>query len=198
MYVLSTGCQWRYVPKDLPPRSAVNGYFCVELRWTLEKIHHALYQMPRASRPRSQPDRLRDRQPERKERGKRGPASTPGLRCGQAIKGKKRHILVDTLGLLMHAVVHRPMSRIATAGSWSWPPCSGCSPFWRSSSPTAAIRADFQHGLAHAMPGLITKSSNVAIRPKALSSAPALDRRAHDRLAQPLSPARQGLGKPEP
>ena len=26
MYVLSTGCQWRYIPKDLPPRSTVNGY----------------------------------------------------------------------------------------------------------------------------------------------------------------------------
>ncbi len=44
MYVLSTGCQWRYIPKDLPPRSTVNGYFC---RWadtrTLDNIHHALY-----------------------------------------------------------------------------------------------------------------------------------------------------------
>jgi transposase len=27
MYVLSTGCQWRAIPKDLPPRSTVNGYF---------------------------------------------------------------------------------------------------------------------------------------------------------------------------
>jgi transposase len=27
MYVLSTGCQWRYIPKDLPPRSTVNDYF---------------------------------------------------------------------------------------------------------------------------------------------------------------------------
>lgn len=44
MYVLSTGCQWHYVPKDLPPRSTLNGYFCL---WsycgTLEKIHHVLY-----------------------------------------------------------------------------------------------------------------------------------------------------------
>ena len=44
MYVLSTGCQWRYIPKDLPPRSTVNGYFCL-WGWdgTLEKIHHVLY-----------------------------------------------------------------------------------------------------------------------------------------------------------
>jgi transposase len=44
MYVLSTGCQWRYIPKDLPPRSTVNGYFCMWGRdGTLQKIHHALY-----------------------------------------------------------------------------------------------------------------------------------------------------------
>lgn len=44
MYVLSTGCQWRAIPKDLPPRSTVNYYFC---RWqhdgTLDRLHHALY-----------------------------------------------------------------------------------------------------------------------------------------------------------
>ena len=44
MYILSTGCQWGALPKDLPPRSTVNDYFC---RWdwdrTLERIHHALY-----------------------------------------------------------------------------------------------------------------------------------------------------------
>ena len=44
MYVLSTGCQWRYLPKDLPPKSTVNDYLT---RWdydgTLKKIHHALY-----------------------------------------------------------------------------------------------------------------------------------------------------------
>ncbi len=44
MYVLSTGCQWRYIPKDLPPRSTVNRYFCL---WgndgTLDRMHGALY-----------------------------------------------------------------------------------------------------------------------------------------------------------
>ena len=44
MYVLSTGCQWRYLPKDLPPRSTVNSYFGL-WNWdgTLDRIHHALY-----------------------------------------------------------------------------------------------------------------------------------------------------------
>ena len=44
MYVLSTGCQWTAISKDLPPRSTVNGYF---KRWqhdrTLDRLHHALY-----------------------------------------------------------------------------------------------------------------------------------------------------------
>ena len=44
MYVLSTGCQWRAIPKDLPPRSIVCDYFDL---WTydgtLVRIHHALY-----------------------------------------------------------------------------------------------------------------------------------------------------------
>ena len=44
MYVLSTGCQWRYIPKDLPPRSTVNDYFCLwSHNGTLEKIHDVLY-----------------------------------------------------------------------------------------------------------------------------------------------------------
>jgi transposase len=44
MYVLSTSCQWRYIPKDLPPRSTLHGYL---QRWqydgTLARIHHVLY-----------------------------------------------------------------------------------------------------------------------------------------------------------
>jgi transposase len=44
MYVLSTGCQWRYIPKDLPPRSTVNDYFCLwSYNGTLANIHHLLY-----------------------------------------------------------------------------------------------------------------------------------------------------------
>ena len=54
-----------------------------------------------------QPDRLCDRQSEREERGKRGARIDPsGYDAGKKIKGKKRHILVDTLGLLLHAIVH--------------------------------------------------------------------------------------------
>jgi transposase len=44
MYLLGSGCQWRDIPKDLPPRGTVHDYFD---RWdhdeTLEQIHHTLY-----------------------------------------------------------------------------------------------------------------------------------------------------------
>jgi len=44
MYVLSTGCQWRAVPKDLPPRSTLFDYFDLwDYDGTLERIHHSLY-----------------------------------------------------------------------------------------------------------------------------------------------------------
>ena len=59
MYVLSTGCQWRYIPKDLPPRSTLHDYLT---RWnydgTIEKIHYALYVQCReqsVGRPARQP-----------------------------------------------------------------------------------------------------------------------------------------------
>src|SRR5260370_39751815 len=48
MSILSTGCQWRAIPKDLPPKSSVYGYFAL---WTydgtLERIHYALYEQCR-------------------------------------------------------------------------------------------------------------------------------------------------------
>jgi transposase len=48
LYVLSTGCQWRALPKDLPPRSTVHGWF---VRWhcdgVLNRLHFALDQQIR-------------------------------------------------------------------------------------------------------------------------------------------------------
>src|SRR5437660_9249124 len=43
-YVLSTGCQWQALPKDLPPKSTAHSYFMLwDWDGTLERIHHALY-----------------------------------------------------------------------------------------------------------------------------------------------------------
>jgi len=42
-YVLRTGCQWRQLPKDFPPRSTVYSYFWEWSRYgVLDRIHHAL------------------------------------------------------------------------------------------------------------------------------------------------------------
>ena len=63
--------------------------------------------MPRTGGTRSEPDSGDHRQPKREERRKRGACIDPcGYDAGKKIKGKKRHILVDTQGLLMHALVH--------------------------------------------------------------------------------------------
>jgi putative transposase len=44
MYVLSTGCQWRAIPKDLPPRSTLYDYFDLwSYDGTLHRIHETLY-----------------------------------------------------------------------------------------------------------------------------------------------------------
>ena len=50
MYVLSTGCQWQAIPKDLPPRSTVYDYFDL-WNWdgALDRIHDALYLRCRAA-----------------------------------------------------------------------------------------------------------------------------------------------------
>ena len=70
MYILSTGCQWRALPKDLPPRSTVHDYLGL-WNWdgTLDRIHHALYLKCREkARARSQPHGLHHRQSECEKR----------------------------------------------------------------------------------------------------------------------------------
>ena len=83
MYILSTGCQWRYLPKDLPPKSTVHDYFSL-WNWdgTLDRIHHALYLKCREKAERQAsptacipPDLIRGGQSV-KSAEKGGPAST--------------------------------------------------------------------------------------------------------------------------
>jgi transposase len=63
--------------------------------------------MPRTRRAGGQPDSGDHRQPEREERRKSGRSIDPhGYDAGKKIKGKKRHVLVDTQGLLWCAIVH--------------------------------------------------------------------------------------------
>src|SRR5260370_23948651 len=75
MYVLSTGCQWRAVPKDLPPKRTLFSYFDL---WTYEgvidQIHHALYvQCPGKARREATPTPCIIPNPSVESAGKRGP-----------------------------------------------------------------------------------------------------------------------------
>ena len=79
MYVLSTGCQWQALPKDLPPRSTVNGYFSLwDYDGTLDRIHRVLYVKCRelAERDASPTAAIIDSQSV-KSAEKGGPASIP-------------------------------------------------------------------------------------------------------------------------
>ena len=107
MYVLSTGCQWRAIPKDLPPRSTLFDYLDL-WSWdgTLDRIHHALYVecRERGEREASPTAAIIDSQSV-KSAEKGGPGLMHlAMTSARRLKGKKRHILVDMLGLLMHAV----------------------------------------------------------------------------------------------
>jgi putative transposase len=104
-YLLRSGCQWRLLPREFPPRSTVYDYF---RRWwadgTLLGIYHALHAMARAAAGREpQPSAgIVDSQSVRTaEAG--GPR---GFDAGKKVNGRKRHLLVDTLGLPLRAVVH--------------------------------------------------------------------------------------------
>src|SRR3954470_5915000 len=105
-YILATGCQWRALPKDLPPRSTVHDYPTLWARdGTLRRLHHALF--VRAGGQGGEPDGGDRRQPEREGRGKRGARVDPsGCDAGKKVEGKERHVPVGTLGLLLSAAIH--------------------------------------------------------------------------------------------
>ncbi|MGA7532941.1 MAG: IS5 family transposase [Pseudolabrys sp.] len=108
-YVLSTGCQWQALPKDLPPKSTAH-YYLMLWDWdgTLARIHHALYvaTRERAGREASPSAAIIDSQ-SAKAAQKGGSALDPqGYDAGKKVTGRKRHVLVDTLGLLLSVVVH--------------------------------------------------------------------------------------------
>jgi putative transposase len=104
-YLLRTGCQWRNWPKDLPPWESVYGYF---RRWTnsglLQDIHGHLREHIRLAegRERGPTAAIIDSQSI-----KAGETSGQrGYDAGKKINGVKRHILVDTMGLLLMVMVH--------------------------------------------------------------------------------------------
>ena len=94
MYVLSTGCQWRAIPKDLPPKSTIYEYF--EL-WTydrtLDRIHHALYEQCR-------------------EQEQREASPTAGIIDSQSVKSAEKGGPASTRQAMMRAKRSRARSGI--------------------------------------------------------------------------------------
>ncbi len=104
LYMARTGCQWRAVPHDFPPWPTIYYYF---QQWsadgTLDAIHTALREQVRlAAGHDAQPSAgILDSQTI-KISDQAGPRGYDG---GKHISGRKRHLLVDTLGLLLVVVV---------------------------------------------------------------------------------------------
>jgi putative transposase len=105
LYVARTGCQWRMLPKDFPNWSTVYGIFW---RWrndgTWQRIHDALREkVRRAVGKKSTPTvAIVDSQSIRSAEG----GKERGYDAGKKITGRKRHLAVDTLGLVLAVVVH--------------------------------------------------------------------------------------------
>jgi putative transposase len=84
----------------------------------------------RESGTRGQPHCLHHQQPEREERRNRGANIDPhGFDAGKLIKSKKRHILVDMQGLLLHAIVHSAGVQDRDGGIWLLATLFGQFPF---------------------------------------------------------------------
>ena len=104
LYVLRSAGAWRLLPHEFPPWQTVYHYFRL---WrddgTWVRINAVLREGPGAGRPAARSQCGHPGQPVGQDHRKRGPRGYDG---GKKVKGRKRHLLVDTGGLLLRAVVH--------------------------------------------------------------------------------------------
>src|SRR5689334_5288110 len=104
LYVLRTGCQWRYLPKDFPPRSTVWRYFD---EWrhngTLDKIHDSLRKKARAKQKPYSPRTTASVDSQSVDTTSGG--EQRGRDNHKNVDGRKRHIVVDSMGLLLAVLV---------------------------------------------------------------------------------------------
>jgi transposase len=106
LYQARTGCQWRYLPHDLPPKSAVYYYFGL---WrddgTAETIHNLLRCQAREMRRRREDPSAIMMDSQTVRSSVNAPKETTGLDPGKRSPGRKRGIATDVLGLLIAVVV---------------------------------------------------------------------------------------------
>ena len=105
-YLNKTGCPWRYLPKDFPSYKIVNYYYN---KWTenrtLEKVNTALRQHLREKKGRN-PDPTGAIIDSQSVKGTPESYVESGFDGGKLVKGRKRHIVVDTMGCLIVVWVH--------------------------------------------------------------------------------------------
>jgi putative transposase len=105
-FVLKSGCQWRLLPHDFPPWPTVYYYFrkwCIEGIW--ERMNRAIRERLRVRLGRSfQPSAAIVDSQSIKTTGVGG--EERGYDGGKKIRGRKRHILVDTEGFVLKVKVH--------------------------------------------------------------------------------------------
>jgi putative transposase len=103
-YLLQSGCSWRMLPSDLPPWKTVYHYF---RKWqgdgTWERLNRLLREKVRLQfgKKRQPSASILDSQSIKTSEG----GLERGFDAGKQVTGRKRHTLVDTLGLLMKVVV---------------------------------------------------------------------------------------------
>ncbi|MCP5198350.1 MAG: IS5 family transposase [Gammaproteobacteria bacterium] len=105
-YLNKTGCQWRYLPKDFPSYTLVSYYYH---RWLdngiLEKINTTIHRNLRKEMGRNETPSaaMIDSQ---SVKGTQECVDQTGFDGGKLVKGRKRHILVDTMGYIIVVRVH--------------------------------------------------------------------------------------------